>query len=72
MTGKVKWFSDTKGYGLLSRSDGPDVFVHISQIQDDGGKSLGEGDHVEFEIGPGRKEGTEQAMNVVRLSRGQG
>ncbi|MFM7756611.1 MAG: cold-shock protein, partial [Actinomycetota bacterium] len=44
-----------KGYGFISREDGPDVFVHFSQIQSSGYKTLQEGQKVEFEVGPGRK-----------------
>jgi CspA family cold shock protein len=63
-TGKVKWFSDAKGYGFIT-PDGAmnDCFVHFSQIQADGYKSLKEGDLVEFEIGEGKKG--LQANNVV-------
>lgn len=55
-TGVVKWFSDAKGYGFIT-PDGAmkDCFVHFSQIQSDGYKSLKEGDKVEFEIGQGQK-----------------
>ena len=50
MLGKVKWFSTEKGYGFIEREDGSDVFVHFSAIQDDGFKTLNEGQAVEFEI----------------------
>ena len=50
MLGKVKWFSAEKGYGFIEREDGSDVFVHFSAIQEDGFKSLSEGQQVEFEI----------------------
>ncbi|MFO0579088.1 MAG: cold shock domain-containing protein [Polyangia bacterium] len=53
--GKVKWFNDAKGYGFISRDDGPDVFVHHSAIQADGYRSLTEGQEVEFEIKEGPK-----------------
>jgi len=51
----VKFFNAEKGYGFISREDGPDVFVHFSQIQSQGYKTLNEGQQVEFEVGPGRK-----------------
>lgn len=50
MTGKVKWFSDFGGYGLIGRSDGPDVFVHSTSIIGEQFRSLNEGDVVEFEL----------------------
>jgi CspA family cold shock protein len=61
-TGTVKWFNSEKGYGFISREDGPDVFVHFSNIQMQGYKSLEEGQRVEFEIAQGRKG--EEAQNV--------
>lgn len=53
--GTVKFFNAEKGYGFISREDGPDVFVHFSQIQSQGFRTLNEGQQVEFEVGPGRK-----------------
>ena len=53
--GTVKFFNAEKGYGFISREDGPDVFVHFSQIQSSGFRTLNEGQKVEFEVGPGRK-----------------
>ncbi|MFM1752661.1 MAG: hypothetical protein RL119_1623 [Actinomycetota bacterium] len=53
--GTVKFFNAEKGYGFISRDDGDDVFVHFSQIQSSGYKTLQEGQKVEFEVGPGRK-----------------
>lgn len=53
--GTVKFFNAEKGYGFISRDDGADVFVHFSQIQTSGFKTLQEGQKVEFEVGPGRK-----------------
>jgi CspA family cold shock protein len=64
MTGKVKWFNAEKGYGFISTEDGKDVFVHYSQIQLEGYKSLDEGQAVEFEINDGPKG--PQATNVVK------
>ncbi|MCH2401790.1 MAG: cold-shock protein [Pirellulales bacterium] len=51
VTGTVKWFNDSKGFGFLTRDDGQkDVFVHFSAIQGDGFKSLVEGQKVEFDV----------------------
>ncbi|MFQ5443857.1 MAG: cold-shock protein [Nitrospinales bacterium] len=61
--GKVKWFSDKKGYGFIESEDGEDVFVHFSEIQGEGFKTLSEGQAVEFEVNPGPKG--PQASNVV-------
>ena len=63
--GKVKWFSNQKGYGFITPENGKDVFVHHSAIQGDGYKSLEEGQEVEFEINQGPKG--EQAANVTKL-----
>ena len=48
--GTVKWFNDAKGYGFITKEDGGDVFVHFSDIQGDGFRSLAEGQAVEFEV----------------------
>jgi CspA family cold shock protein len=61
-TGTVKFFNNEKGYGFISREDGEDVFVHYSNIQGSGYRSLEEGQRVEFDIAPGRKG--EEAQNV--------
>ena len=53
--GKIKWFSDAKGYGFIETSEGRDVFVHYSAITMDGYKSLTEGQEVEFETVEGAK-----------------
>ncbi len=54
--GSVKWFNEEKGYGFITPEDGSkDVFVHYSNIQGDGFKTLREGQTVEFEVGDGRK-----------------
>ena len=60
--GTVKWFNDKKGFGFLSREDGDDVFVHFTNIQGEGFKTLREGDAVEFEVQDGAKG--PQAVNV--------
>jgi CspA family cold shock protein len=60
--GTVKFFNSEKGYGFISREQGDDVFVHYSNIQGDGYKSLDEGQRVEFDVAPGRKG--EEAQNV--------
>jgi CspA family cold shock protein len=65
MQGKVKWFNKEKGYGFIEREDGNDVFVHFSAIQEDGFKTLYEGDLVEFEIVEGPKG--LQAANVSKV-----
>ena len=61
-TGTVKFFNAEKGFGFISREQGDDVFVHFSNIQGDGYKSLDEGQTVEFDVAPGRKG--EEAQNV--------
>jgi CspA family cold shock protein len=61
--GTVKWFNPDKGYGFIEREGGEDLFVHFSEIQMDGFKSLDEGQTVEFEVTTGRN-GKEQASNV--------
>ena len=50
MFGKVKWFSDSKGYGFIGQKNGPDVFVHYSDIVGEGYRTLRDGDSVEFEV----------------------
>jgi len=65
-TGKVKWFDDKKGYGMIVRERGADVFVHHTSIVGEGFKSLREGDSVQFDIVEGPKG--LQAKNVVKIS----
>lgn len=62
--GKVKWFSNVKGYGFIEQEGNPDVFVHYSSIQSQGYKRLEQGDQVTFEIVQGEKGPT--AVNVVK------
>ena len=62
MRGTVKWFSDEKGFGFISRDEGDDVFVHHSSIAGEGFRSLKEGQAVEFEVTQGQKG--PQASNV--------
>lgn len=63
--GRVKWFNDNKGYGFIEQEDGQDVFVHFTDIQAEGYKSLKEGTEVEFDVVPGDKG--PRATNVVKL-----
>ena len=64
-TGKVKWFSQEKGYGFIQQDSGPDVFVHHSQIQSSGFRTLNEGERVEFDVIEEPKG--LKAQNVTRL-----
>ncbi|MTI94377.1 MAG: cold-shock protein [Firmicutes bacterium] len=63
--GKVKWFSNEKGYGFIQVDGEPDVFVHFSAIQGDGFKSLDEGQQVSFEVTEGSNG--PQAVNVEKM-----
>ena len=63
--GTVKWFNGEKGYGFITQENGPDLFVHYSEIQGSGFRSLNEGDKVEFEITEGRKGQQASAVVVV-------
>ncbi len=65
LTGRVKWFNDSKGYGFIEQEGGRDIFVHYTAIQGDGFKTLAEGQKVEFEITEGAKG--PQATKVVKL-----
>jgi len=66
VNGKVKWFSDSKGYGFIEVTGRKDLFVHFSAIQKAGYKSLAEGEDVTFEIEPGNKG--PQAAQVTSLA----
>ena len=63
--GTVKWFNDEKGYGFIAQEAGPDVFVHHSEIDAQGFRSLVEGQHVEFELGQGQKGPQATAVRVL-------
>lgn len=62
MKGTVKWFDSAKGYGFITTETGSDIFVHYTGINKEGFRGLEEGQHVEFEVGEGKKG--EQAVNV--------
>lgn len=65
VTGTVKWFNESKGFGFIEREGGPDVFAHFSAIQGGGFKTLNEGQQVEFVVSQGQKG--PQAEQIVAL-----
>lgn len=65
ITGTVKWFNESKGFGFIAREGGPDVFAHFSAISGSGFKTLEEGQRVEFSVATGAKG--PQAENIVAL-----
>jgi CspA family cold shock protein len=67
MQGKVKWFNESKGYGFIKQDSGRDIFVHYSEIQGDGYRTLAEGETVEFEVREGPK-----GLEATKVQRGSG
>jgi len=67
-SGTVKWFNEAKGYGFIKRDDGPDLFVHYTNIAGSGFRTLKEDDLVEFEVSEGPKG--LQAINVCKIDAG--
>ena len=63
--GTVKWFNGEKGFGFISQADGPDVFVHFSEIEGSGFKNLEENQQVEFEVAQGPKGLQASGVRVV-------
>ena len=63
-TGAVKWFDEKKGYGFIEGQDGLDIFVHFSDIQEEGFRKLAEGETVVYELLQGQKG--PRATNVIR------
>lgn len=63
--GSVKWFNEAKGFGFIEQDNGPDLFVHFSQIQGEGFKSLVEGERVSFDVTQGDKG--PQSTNVRKI-----
>ena len=65
VTGTVKWFNESKGFGFIEQESGPDVFAHFSAISGSGFKTLAEGQRVEFSVSQGKKG--PQAENIVAI-----
>jgi CspA family cold shock protein len=65
VTGTVKWFNESKGFGFIEQENGPDVFAHYSAISGSGFKTLAEGQRVEFTVTAGQKG--PQAANIVAI-----
>lgn len=66
MVGKVKWFNAEKGYGFINRGEGEHIFVHYSQIMEDGYRSLDEGQEVKFDLA--KTERGLQAKKVYKMN----
>ena len=64
--GKIKWFSDSKGYGFIERAEGKDVFVHFTAIKGEGFKTLAEGQEVEFDVVQGPKGPQAENVTIVK------
>ena len=65
VTGTVKWFNESKGFGFIQQESGPDVFAHFSAISGSGFKTLAEGQKVQFTVTQGQKG--PQAENIVAI-----
>ena len=72
VTGTVKWFNETKGFGFIQQDNGPDVFAHFSEIQGSGFKTLAEGQKVSFSVAQGQKvlqRLTSLQFNIVKMKK---
>jgi len=72
VTGTVKWFNETKGFGFIQQDNGPDVFAHFSEIQGSGFKTLAEGQKVSFSVAQGQKvlqRLTSLQSNIVKMKK---
>ncbi|MBK8137795.1 MAG: cold shock domain-containing protein [Chloroflexi bacterium] len=67
--GTVKWFNGEKGYGFIAQANGQDLFVHYSEIQSNGFRSLNEGDTVEFEVTDGKKGKQASQVTVIQSAK---
>ncbi|MDX1692892.1 MAG: cold-shock protein [Ketobacteraceae bacterium] len=65
VTGTVKWFNESKGFGFIQQEDGPDVFAHYSAISGSGFKTLNEGQRVEFKVVQGQKGPQAEEITVI-------
>ena len=65
VTGTVKWFNETKGFGFIEQSSGPDVFAHYSAISSSGFKTLAEGQQVQFTVTTGPKGPQAENIQVI-------
>ncbi|MFC0118433.1 cold-shock protein [Pseudoalteromonas xiamenensis] len=65
VTGTVKWFNESKGFGFIAQENGPDVFAHFSAIEGNGFRTLAEGQKVEFSITQGQKGPQAESIKVL-------